>query len=101
MWQLLWELWLLSRSVHTAVFCSISFFCIPYYYLVELLPSAISNSSHEAFILTQGGLGPAGLSAEDLHVLDLTQQRPRWHRFGPEGCMCEHLIYSVKIGLLI
>ena len=29
---------------------------------------------------TQGGIGPAGLSAEDLHVLDLTQQRPRWHR---------------------
>lgn len=28
----------------------------------------------------QGGIGPAGLSAEDLHVLDLTQQRPRWHR---------------------
>ena len=39
-----------------------------------------------AYILTlilfslQGGIGPAGLSAEDLHVLDLTQQRPRWHR---------------------
>lgn len=29
----------------------------------------------------QGGIGPAGLSAEDLHVLDLTQQRPRWHRY--------------------
>lgn len=28
----------------------------------------------------QGGIGPAGLSTEDLHVLDLTQQRPRWHR---------------------
>lgn len=33
------------------------------------------------FTPTQGGIGPAGLSAEDLHVLDLTQQRPRWHRF--------------------
>lgn len=32
------------------------------------------------FIMMQGGIGPAGLSAEDLHVLDLTQQRPRWHR---------------------
>lgn len=32
------------------------------------------------FYLLQGGIGPAGLSAEDLHVLDLTQQRPRWHR---------------------
>lgn len=28
----------------------------------------------------QGGIGPTGLSDEDLHVLDLTQQRPRWHR---------------------
>ena len=32
------------------------------------------------FVMMQGGIGPAGLSAEDLHVLDLTQQRPRWHR---------------------
>ncbi|KAI3775967.1 hypothetical protein L1987_45727 [Smallanthus sonchifolius] len=31
-------------------------------------------------VVVQGGIGPAGLSAEDLHVLDLTQQRPRWHR---------------------
>ncbi|KAK6138172.1 hypothetical protein DH2020_028108 [Rehmannia glutinosa] len=31
-------------------------------------------------VVIQGGIGPAGLSAEDLHVLDLTQQRPRWHR---------------------
>jgi hypothetical protein len=34
----------------------------------------------EYCIVKQGGIGPAGLSAEDLHVLDLTQQRPRWHR---------------------
>ncbi|KAA8549979.1 hypothetical protein F0562_001664 [Nyssa sinensis] len=34
---------------------------------------------------TQGGIGPAGLSAEDLHVLDLTQQRPRWHRVVVQG----------------
>ncbi|KAI7990057.1 Serine/threonine-protein phosphatase BSL2 [Camellia lanceoleosa] len=27
----------------------------------------------------------AGLSAEDLHVLDLTQQRPRWHRVVVQG----------------
>ncbi|XWS52782.1 hypothetical protein CRYUN_Cryun11dG0101900 [Craigia yunnanensis] len=32
-----------------------------------------------------GGIGPAGLSAEDLHVLDLTQQRPRWHRVVVQG----------------
>ncbi|MCI21399.1 serine/threonine-protein phosphatase BSL3-like, partial [Trifolium medium] len=31
-------------------------------------------------VVIQGGIGPAGLSAEDLHVLDLTQQWPRWHR---------------------
>ncbi|KAL7240442.1 hypothetical protein ACSBR2_006151 [Camellia fascicularis] len=34
---------------------------------------------------TMGGIGPAGLSAEDLHVLDLTQQRPRWHRVVVQG----------------
>ncbi|KAG0467747.1 hypothetical protein HPP92_017075 [Vanilla planifolia] len=32
-----------------------------------------------------GGIGPAGLSTEDLHVLDLTQQRPRWHRVVVQG----------------
>ncbi|KAG2312325.1 hypothetical protein Bca52824_023882 [Brassica carinata] len=30
-----------------------------------------------------GGLGPGGLSAEDLHVLYLTQQQPQWH----SGCL--------------
>ncbi|KAL6511069.1 Serine/threonine-protein phosphatase bsl3 [Orobanche gracilis] len=34
-------------------------------------------------VVIQGGIGPAGLSAEDFHVLDLTQQRPRWHSPGP------------------
>ncbi|KAG4382670.1 hypothetical protein GLYMA_14G135001v4 [Glycine max] len=41
-----------------------------------------------------GGIGSAGLSAEDLHVLDLTQQWPHWHWFelvsvqgpGPRPC---------------
>ena len=28
----------------------------------------------------QGGIGPAGLATDDLHVLDLTQAKPRWHR---------------------
>ena len=37
-------------------------------------------TSLSSFVAVQGGIGPAGLSAEDLHVLDLTQQRPRWHR---------------------
>ncbi|KAI7992554.1 Serine/threonine-protein phosphatase BSL2 [Camellia lanceoleosa] len=36
-------------------------------------------------VVIQGGIGLAGLSAEDLHVLDLTQQRPRWHRFRKVG----------------
>ncbi len=30
----------------------------------------------------QGGIGPAGLATEDLHVLDFTDpERPRWHRW--------------------
>lgn len=30
----------------------------------------------------QGGIGPAGLATEDLHVLDFTDtERPRWHRY--------------------
>uniref|UniRef100_A0A1D1XMQ7 Serine/threonine-protein phosphatase n=1 Tax=Anthurium amnicola TaxID=1678845 RepID=A0A1D1XMQ7_9ARAE len=36
-------------------------------------------------VVIQGGIGPAGLSPEDLHVLDLTQQRPRWHRVVVQG----------------
>ncbi|TYJ20662.1 hypothetical protein E1A91_A08G011500v1 [Gossypium mustelinum] len=36
-------------------------------------------------VVIQGGIGPAGLSAEDLHVLDLTQPRPRWHRVVVQG----------------
>lgn len=36
-------------------------------------------------VVIQGGIGPAGLSLEDLHVLDLTQSRPRWHRVVVQG----------------
>ncbi|RAL45964.1 hypothetical protein DM860_006118 [Cuscuta australis] len=36
-------------------------------------------------VVIQGGIGPAGLSGEDLHVLDLTQQRSRWHRVVVQG----------------
>ncbi|XVE59677.1 hypothetical protein DITRI_Ditri05aG0065200 [Diplodiscus trichospermus] len=36
-------------------------------------------------VVIQGGIGPTGLSAEDLHVLDLTQQKPRWHRVVVQG----------------
>jgi hypothetical protein len=32
-------------------------------------------------VVIQGGIGPAGLATEDLHVLDFTDpERPRWHR---------------------
>jgi hypothetical protein len=32
-------------------------------------------------VVVQGGIGPAGLATEDLHVLDFTDSgRPRWHR---------------------
>lgn len=34
-----------------------------------------------AMVVVQGGIGPAGLATEDLHVLDFTDMdRPRWHR---------------------
>ncbi|KAH7295189.1 hypothetical protein KP509_27G036500 [Ceratopteris richardii] len=36
-------------------------------------------------VVIQGGIGPTGLSSEDLHVLDLTQVRPRWHRVAVQG----------------
>ncbi|KAK6929035.1 Calcineurin-like phosphoesterase domain, ApaH type [Dillenia turbinata] len=38
-----------------------------------------------AMVVIQGGIGPAGLAAEDLYVLDLSQQRPRWHRVVTKG----------------
>ncbi|KAG0626776.1 hypothetical protein M758_2G150700 [Ceratodon purpureus] len=36
-------------------------------------------------VVIQGGIGPAGLSTDDLHVLDLTQAKPRWHRVVVQG----------------
>lgn len=34
-----------------------------------------------SMVVIQGGIGPAGLASEDLHVLDFTEfDRPRWHR---------------------
>ena len=34
-------------------------------------------------VVVQGGIGPAGLASEDLHVLDFTDlEKPRWHRCG-------------------
>ncbi|OEL36207.1 Serine/threonine-protein phosphatase BSL2-like protein [Dichanthelium oligosanthes] len=48
---------------------------------------AVGEEGTSGYVLLtiQGGIGPAGLSAEDLHVLDLTQQRPRWHRVVVQG----------------
>ncbi|KAL5720658.1 Serine/threonine-protein phosphatase bsl2 [Ranunculus cassubicifolius] len=59
----------------------------------RLLPLGEQPSPRAAHVATavgtmvviQGGIGPTGLSAEDLHVLDLTQQRPRWHRVIVQG----------------
>jgi len=37
-------------------------------------------------VVVQGGIGPAGLASEDLHVLDFTDlDKPRWHRWAGEG----------------
>eukprot|EP00775_Hariotina_reticulata_P013713 gene13713-13835_t len=37
-------------------------------------------------VVVQGGIGPAGLASEDLHVLDFTDiDRPRWHRVLVQG----------------
>jgi hypothetical protein len=45
------------------------------------------------FLASQGGIGPAGLATEDLHVLDFTDpERPRWHRWvGFEFCLVNNL----------
>ncbi|CAL5393537.1 unnamed protein product [Camellia sinensis] len=45
----------------------------------------LSLQGQHMWQLLWAGIGPAGLSAEDLHVLDLTQQRPRWHRVVVQG----------------
>lgn len=37
-------------------------------------------------VVIQGGIGPSGLSPEDLHVLDFTDfEKPRWHRVIVQG----------------
>ena len=39
-----------------------------------------------SMVVVQGGIGPAGLASEDLHVLDFTEpDRPRWHRVMVSG----------------
>lgn len=40
-----------------------------------------------SMVVIQGGIGPAGLASEDLHVLDFTDfDRPRWHRSAYAVC---------------
>ncbi|CAI5943490.1 unnamed protein product, partial [Closterium sp. NIES-64] len=36
-------------------------------------------------VVIQGGIGPTGLATDDLHVLDLTQAQPKWHRVAVQG----------------
>lgn len=37
-------------------------------------------------VVVQGGIGPAGLATDDLHVLDFTEpDRPKWHRVVVQG----------------
>ena len=41
----------------------------------------MASSLLREFSELQGGIGPAGLATEDLHVLDFTElDKPRWHR---------------------
>lgn len=45
----------------------------------------------------QGGIGPAGLASEDLHVLDFsTPDQPRWHRCAPPLLLCPARFDEVK-----
>lgn len=55
--------------------------------------------SDGALGFSQGGIGPAGLASEDLHVLDFTDfDRPRWHRSGSNGRQLfwqyQHMLYE-------
>jgi hypothetical protein len=47
----------------------------------------------------QGGIGPAGLSTEDLHVLDLTQAKPRWHRW--VICICPFPSFALLLFFMV
>lgn len=63
--------------------------------VVPWLNPTCSQRAASPMCWLQGGIGPAGLASEDLHVLDFTDMdRPRWHRCGagnkphtaPQGC---------------
>ncbi|KAJ3674541.1 hypothetical protein LUZ60_005157 [Juncus effusus] len=42
--------------------------------------AAHASTTVGMLVVVQGGIGPAGLSDPDLHVLDLSQQTPQWNR---------------------
>ena len=49
---------------------------------MKLQSSALLSAHLMTEIAEQGGIGPAGLASEDLHVLDFTDfEKPRWHRY--------------------
>jgi hypothetical protein len=66
MLQLQWAPWLFSRYYGLGIFkfhfCA-NFFSVAIYKMV-----------------TQGGIGPAGHSTDDLYVLDLINDKFKWHR---------------------
>eukprot|EP00250_Pteridium_aquilinum_P013389 c21313_g1_i2 orf=756-3668(+) len=47
--------------------------------------AAHATTAVGTMVVTQGGIGPAGHSTEDLHVLDLTHTKPKWHRVVVQG----------------
>jgi hypothetical protein len=72
-------------------------YSISHYFMFEIYLSVMFPVSESTFLdvfalmdaivlgCYQGGIGPAGLSTDDLHVLDLTQAKPRWHRVVVHG----------------
>ena len=64
---LLWAPWLFSRYEELGIF--------------EFRFGAIQLSSVVSGAMSvQGGIGPAGHSTDDLYVLDLTNDKFKWHR---------------------
>ncbi|GMH40175.1 hypothetical protein BSKO_08079 [Bryopsis sp. KO-2023] len=48
--------------------------------------AAHAGAAVGSMVVIQGGIGPAGLATEDLHVLDFTDfNRPKWHRVMVQG----------------
>ncbi|CAD7705298.1 unnamed protein product [Ostreobium quekettii] len=48
--------------------------------------AAHAGAAVGSMVVIQGGIGPAGLASEDLHVIDFTDfNRPKWHRVMVQG----------------